>query len=100
MLALVEFSRAAALADVSWVFEECLDHRRRPFLSGLAFDFRLVEIGGDISKERLSNLPMILPPLALQRQFVEIAAQEEKVKANLKKSIADVDNIITGLING
>ena len=39
-------------------------------------------------------------PLDLQRQFVEIAAQEEKVKANLKKSIADVDNIIKGLING
>ena len=41
----------------------------------------------------------ILPPLDLQRQFVEIAAQEEKVKVNLKKSIADVDNIIKGLIN-
>ena len=47
----------------------------------------------------LKNMPMFLPPLDLQRQFVEIAAQEEKVKANLKKSIADVDNIIKGLIN-
>ena len=51
--------------------------------------------GSDLRQMRIS-----LPPLDLQRQFVEIAAQEEKVKANLKKSIADVDNIIKGLING
>lgn len=48
----------------------------------------------------LKAVTIPLPPLDLQRQFVEIAAQEEKVKANLKKSIADVDNIIKGLING
>ena len=51
--------------------------------------------GSDLRQMRIS-----LPPLDLQRQFVGIAAQEEKVKANLKKSIADVDNIIKGLING
>ena len=54
----------------------------------------------NISLEDVRNLRIPLPPLDLQRQFVEIAAQEEKVKANLKKSIADVDNIIKGLING
>ena len=53
----------------------------------------------NMSTEWLKECELILPPLDLQRQFVEIAAQEEKVKANLKKSIADVDNIIKGLIN-
>ena len=53
-----------------------------------------------ISHLDIKNFTIPLPPLSLQRQFVEIAAQEERVKANLKKSIADVDNIIKGLING
>lgn len=54
----------------------------------------------NLNKEWVGALRVCVPPLDLQRQFVEIAAQEEKVKANLKKSIADVDNIIKGLING
>ena len=54
----------------------------------------------NLNKELVGALRVCVPPLDLQRQFVEIAAQEEKVKANLKKSIADVDNIIKGLING
>ena len=54
----------------------------------------------NMSTEWLKEYELILPPLDLQRQFVEIAAQEEKVKANLKKSIADVDQIIKGLVNG
>ena len=53
-----------------------------------------------VSRGNLGKIKVPLPPLDRQRQFVEIAAQEEKVKANLKKSIADVDNIIKGLING
>ena len=54
----------------------------------------------NLNKEWVGALRVCVPPLDLQRQFVEIAAQEEKAKANLKKSIADVDNIIKGLING
>ena len=54
----------------------------------------------EVTPKDLLDILIPLPPLDLQRQFVEIAAQEEKVKANLKKSIADVDNIIKGLVNG
>lgn len=53
-----------------------------------------------VSDKNILDYEIPLPPLDLQRQFVKIAAQEEKVKANLKKSIADVDNIIKGLVNG
>lgn len=41
-----------------------------------------------------------LPPLALQQEFVEIARKADETKAALKKSIADVESVIKGLING
>lgn len=53
----------------------------------------------NISKERLCNLPMVVPPLALQREFVAIADKAESAKANLKKSIAAIDQVMKGLIN-
>ena len=54
----------------------------------------------NISKERLCNLTMVVPPLALQQEFVEIARKADETKAALKKSISDLDNVIKGLING
>ena len=54
----------------------------------------------NISKERLCNLPMVVPPLSLQREFVAIADKAESAKANLKKSIAAIDQVMKGLING
>ena len=53
----------------------------------------------NISKERLCNLPMVVPPLSLQREFVAIADKAESAKANLKKSIAAIDQVMKGLIN-
>ena len=53
----------------------------------------------NISKERLCNLPMVVPPLSLQREFVAIADKAESAKANLKKSIASLDQVMKGLIN-
>lgn len=41
-----------------------------------------------------------LPPLALQREFVEIARKADETKAALKKSIADVESVIKGVVNG
>ena len=52
-----------------------------------------------MSKERLCNLPMVVPPLALQREFVAIAEKAEEAKTALKKSIADIDQVIKGLIS-
>lgn len=54
----------------------------------------------NISKERLCALPMVVPPIKLQREFVAIANAAEASKAELKKSIASIDAVMKGLING
>ena len=53
-----------------------------------------------LNKEKLNRIPIPLPPLALQREFVAIADKAESAKANLKKSIAAIDLVMKGLING
>ncbi len=52
-----------------------------------------------VNQERLSHIQIPLPPLALQREFVAIADKAESAKANLKKSIAAIDQVMKGLIN-
>ena len=54
----------------------------------------------NISKERLCALPMVVPPIKLQREFVAIANAAEASKAELKKSITSIDAVMKGLING
>ena len=49
---------------------------------------------------RIKALTIPLPPLSLQREFVAIADKAESAKANLKKSIAAIDQVMKGLING
>ena len=46
----------------------------------------------------MSDIP--LSPLTLQREFVAIAEKAESAKAALKKSIAAIDHVMKGLING
>lgn len=53
----------------------------------------------NISQAFIRNIFIPLPPLALQREFVAIAEKAESAKANLKKSIADIDQVMKGLIN-
>ena len=53
-----------------------------------------------LNKEKLNRIPIPLPPLSLQREFVAIADKAESAKANLKKSIAAIDKVMKGLING
>jgi len=53
-----------------------------------------------INQDSISKVKIPLPPLALQQQFVAIAEAVEAEKAALQKSIAEVDTIIKGLING
>ena len=48
---------------------------------------------------RIKALTIPLPPLSLQREFVAIADKAESAKANLKKSIAAIDQVMKGLIN-
>ena len=47
---------------------------------------------------RLIRIP--LPPLSLQREFVAIAEKADAAKSALKQSIADIDQVMKGLING
>ena len=53
-----------------------------------------------IRGSELKALKIPLPPLSLQREFVAIADKAESAKANLKKSIAAIDQLMKGLING
>ena len=48
----------------------------------------------------LKAMPITLPPIDLQREFVAIADAAEASKAELKKSITSIDAVMKGLING
>ena len=54
----------------------------------------------NINAQELQSIEIPLPPLSLQREFVAIADKAEAAKANLKKSIAAIDQVMKGLING
>ena len=64
----------------------------------------LADAGGTAIKHlyisRVEKMAVIIPPLSLQREFVAIADKAESAKANLKKSIAAIDQVIKELING
>ena len=49
---------------------------------------------------RIKKLKLPLPPLSLQREFVAIAERADAAKSALKQSIADIDQVMKGLING
>jgi len=53
-----------------------------------------------VTPKDLLDIQIPLPPLSLQREFVAIADKAESAKANLKKSIAAIDQVMKGLING
>lgn len=53
-----------------------------------------------INQQVIQNLQIPLPPLSLQREFVAIAEKADETKSSLKKSIADLDAVMKGLING
>ena len=52
-----------------------------------------------VNKSEFCGYKVPVPPLALQREFVAIADKAESSKANLKKSIAAIDQVMKGLIN-
>ena len=52
-----------------------------------------------IEVEEICKLPIPALSLSLQREFVAIADKAELAKANLKKSIAAIDQVMKGLIN-
>lgn len=53
-----------------------------------------------INMVKLRELPIIVPPLDLQNQYVEIAELADKSKFELKKAIEAIDQVIKSLING
>ena len=52
-----------------------------------------------VSRGSLGRIKIPLPPLSLQREFVAIAEKADAAKSALKKSIADIDQVMKGLIN-
>ena len=54
----------------------------------------------NLNKDLVGAFVVAVPPLALQQEFVEIARKADETKAALKKSIADVESVIKGIING
>lgn len=54
----------------------------------------------NISLEDVRNIAVPLPPLSLQREFVAIAERADTAKSALKQSIADIEQVMKGLING
>ena len=52
-----------------------------------------------VNKSEFCGYKVPVPPLSLQREFVAIADKAESAKANLKKSIAAIDQVMKGLIN-
>ena len=52
-----------------------------------------------INQEGLGGVVIPLPPLSLQREFVAIAERADAAKSALKQSIADIDQVMKGLIN-
>ncbi|MBR6458936.1 MAG: restriction endonuclease subunit S, partial [Actinomycetaceae bacterium] len=53
-----------------------------------------------ISQDGILNVSIPLPPLSLQREFVAIAERADAAKSALKQSIADIEQVMKGLING
>ena len=54
----------------------------------------------NISAKQYDKMPILLPSIDLQREFVEIANTAEVSMLELKKSIASIDAVMRGLING
>lgn len=53
-----------------------------------------------ISQEVVALIKIPLPPFALQREFAAFIAQQEKVKASLKESLAALTAAQKALMNG
>ena len=52
-----------------------------------------------IRGSELKTMKIPLPPLSLQREFVAIAERADAAKSALKQSIADIEQVMKGLIN-
>ena len=63
-----------------------------PFVSGTT---RL-----KLTQKKLKEIPVILPSVAMQQQFVRLAEQSDKSVFEIKKSIEAIDAVIKSLING
>ena len=53
-----------------------------------------------ISAKAIKGVTVPLPPPSLQREFVAIAERADAAKSALKQSIANIDQVMKGLING
>ena len=63
----------------------------RPYISGTTRQ--------KLTQAKMKEIVCIKPSLCDQRNFVAIAEKAEAAKTALKKSIADIDQVMKGLIN-
>ena len=77
------------------MFQFHLSHDVRQQIMGVSMGS--IMRGINVGKMKAIKIPV--PPLSLQREFVAIADKAESAKANLKKSIAAIDQVMKGLIN-
>ena len=52
----------------------------------------------ELSKEKLSDVLLIVPPVELQEQFAAFVRQSDKSKFELKQAVEKIDNLIKSLI--
>lgn len=92
---------------ISWLSKRSKDLLLEYFIALMNFDdFRNANIENHsgstvsyLSIKQLSNIQIPLPPLPLQREFVAIAEKADAAKSALKQSIADIDQVMKGLIS-
>ena len=89
------FVRINQGCDPRYLVRVVKDPRFRAELEKKAIGTTMKNINADI----VENLSVPLPPLFLQREFVAIAERADAAKSALKQSIADIDQVMKGLIN-
>ena len=52
-----------------------------------------------IAAGQVNSIPIYIPPMDIQKQFVAIAEQADKSEFELRKSIDTIDAVIKSLIN-
>lgn len=83
------------LCDSQYLIRVIRDPKFKSRLEDLSIGTTMKNINAGI----VENLPIPLPPISLQREFVTITEKAEAAKAALTQSIADLEQVMKGLLN-
>lgn len=92
---------------ITWLSQQDQNLARDFFVALIGMDdFRNKYLGAAngstvayLSIAELKQVPIPLPPMDVQREFVAIAEAAENTKAALKRSLGDLEQVMKGLIN-